>query len=213
MQLSRKEESDICLKCGECCKRYSITILPQEVARIAKKAGLSRKKFLEEYCELFIKIYPKTTPGMLTCVTENFPKNVLKMLSKELSFTPPSFFIVPQIALKRIDNHCIFLNEDNTCQIYSDRPYPCQLFPFMVVEGYEENYPFCELFHKTNKDYSVKSRKYKKEIKDYFSKVDKKGFVKVWGSVPLKGKIFLNEIFLCELTIRELEKMLKERVK
>lgn len=210
--LTKKEESDICLSCGECCKRYSITILPGEVAKIAKKLKISKKKFLEEKCELFVKVFPKTIPGILTSPTAFFPKKIGDLLYNEFSYVPAGFFIVPQITIKRKENaHCQFLNKDNTCRIYNERPSPCKLFPFMVMPGYEENYPFCELFKKTTKDYSKQSIKFQKEITSYFREVDEKGFDKVWKNLPKKGKFFLNDSLIGEITDKQILKMLKKK--
>jgi len=210
-ELTSKQESDICLSCGECCKRYSITLLPNEATIIAKKLKISKKRFLEEHCELFVKIYPKSTPGILTYQTAFFPKRTGEILSNYLNYLPPSFFVVPQIALKRNEGICRYLNKNNTCKIYKERPFPCKLFPFMVVPGYEENYPFCELFRKTRKNYSAKSREYTKKIKTYFGEVDKKGFEQVWKNPPLKGKLFLNELLVAGLTLKQLNKMMASK--
>lgn len=209
MKLSPKQESIICLSCGECCKRYSITILPNEVEKIAKILKISKKRFLEEHCELFVKVFPKSTPGLLTYPTTFFPKRVGEMLSTDLSYLPPSFFVLPQIALKRSEGICRYLDKKNRCEIYSQRPFPCKIFPFMFVPGYEEQYPFCELFKKETKDYSTISKKYSKELKKYFKEVDKKGFEKVWKFPPKQGKFFLNELLVGGLTLKQLTKMTK----
>jgi Fe-S-cluster containining protein len=208
-KLTQKQESDSCLACGECCKRYSITILPEEAQLIAKKLRISKKKFLETHCELFVKVYPKTTPGILTFPTTFFPKKIGEMLLSDLNIVPAGFFVLPQIALKRKEGICRYLNKNNTCQIYNERPFPCELFPFMVVPGYEEQYPFCELFKKSNKTLPRKSKQFSKKIKVYFKQIDEKGFVKVWRNVPKKGKFFLNELLLGEITSLQLEKMMK----
>lgn len=208
MKLTSKQESDICLSCGECCRRYSITIFPEEVKAIAKSLNISQKKFLEKHCELFVKVYPKSIPGMLTYNTAFFPKKVGKLLEQEFNYVPNSFFVLPQISLKRAEGVCRYLNKDNSCIIYNDRPFPCRLFPFMVVPGYEENYPFCELFKKSTMDYSKQSRKYSKKMKDYFKLIDEKGFFKTWRAFPPRGKLFLSDLLIGEITIKQLNKML-----
>ena len=172
MKLTQKQESKICLACGECCKRYSITILLSEVKKISKKLGISQKKFLEKHCELFVKIYPKSNPGLLTYPTAFFPKRIGEILSKDLNYLPPSFFVLPQISLKRKKGICRYLKKDNKCLIYKERPFPCKLFPFMVVPGYEESYPFCELFGKATEDKSKLSTEYRKKLMNYFKKID-----------------------------------------
>jgi Fe-S-cluster containining protein len=207
MVLTKKQESDICLACGECCKRYSITLLPEEVEKIAKKLKISKKNFLEKHCELFVKIYPKSTPGLLTFPTAFFPKRIGEILSSDLSYLPPSFFILPQIALKRMDGICRYLNKDNTCKIYKERPSPCKLFPFMVVLGYEEQYPFCELFRSGYKDASKESTIFSKKMKKYFKKIDKDGFEGVWKYYPKAGKLFLSEMLVGGISINQLIKM------
>ncbi len=213
-RLTTKQESKICLSCGECCKRYNITILPSEASVIAKKLKISKKKFLEEHCELFVKVFPKTTPGVLTCPTAFFPKEIGDLLYNEFNYVPAGFFVVPQISLKRKENgHCRFLNSDNTCQVYDSRPTPCRLFPFMVLPGYEENYPFCELFHKTTKNYSKQSKKFQFELTSYFKKVDEKNMLGVWKNLPKKGKFFLNELFLGEISAKQIEKILSKRIR
>lgn len=212
--LTKKQESEICLSCGECCKRYSISILPREVPSLAKTLKISKKKFLENHCELFVKVFPKTIPGILTCPTAFFPKKIGDLLYNEFNYVPAGFFVVPQITLKRKENgHCQFLNNDNTCAIYKVRPSPCKLFPFLVAPGYEENYPFCELFQKTYKDYSKQSRKFQKEITQYFQEVDIKGFEKVWKFLPNNGKFFLNDSLLGEINKKQLIKILSKRIK
>lgn len=212
--LTKSQETKICLSCGECCKRYNITLLPREVLVLAKKLKISKKNFLENNCELFVKVFPKTIPGILTCPTTFFPKKIGDLLYNEFNYVPAGFFIVPQITLKRKENGCCeFLNDDNSCQVYKERPTPCKLFPFLVAPGYEENYPFCELFHKTYKNYSKESRKFQKEISSYFKDVDEKGFEKVWKYLPKKGKFFLNDSLLGEITDKQILKMLSKRIK
>ena len=211
--MTSKEETKICLSCGECCKRYSITLLPKEVPKIAKKLRLSQKKFLEENCELFVKIFPKSTSGILTFPTAFFPKRIGEILSSDLSYLPPSFFILPQIALKRNQGICRFLNKNNSCKIYKERPFPCKLFPFLVVPGYREQYPFCELFRKTTKDYTSTSKIYSKKIKHYFKQIDSKGFKKIWKCPPKQGKLFLNDMLVGGITLKQLIQMTTQKSK
>ncbi|MDD4250950.1 MAG: YkgJ family cysteine cluster protein [Candidatus ainarchaeum sp.] len=213
MGLSPKEESVICLNCGECCKKYSITILPKESKKISKFLKISNKKFLQEKCELFVKIYPKSTPGLLTCTTCFFPKKIGLMIDSILSYPPHGFFVVPQIILKRIDGNCEFLLQGNKCKIYSKRPFPCKVFPFMVVPGYEEQYPFCELFKKSGKDNVKKSRLFSKKITEYFKTVDKIGFEKTWKYFPNNGKLFLSDELIGEISFKQLKTMLNHKVK
>ncbi len=210
MVISR-EETNICLSCGECCKRYNITIFPEDVQKISKRMRISKKKFLEENCQLFVKVFPKSTSGILTFPTSSFPKSITNLLEREIDFLSKKFFVLPQIVLKRTNGKCFFLEENNKCRIYSVRPDPCKLFPFIVVPGFEEQYPFCELFKTTKKDYSKQSRKYSKKVREYFDLIEKKGFEKVWKNPPKKGLFFLNESMLGEISIKEINSMTRRK--
>lgn len=213
-KLSAKKESEICLSCGECCKRYWITVLPEESKKISKTLKKKEKDFLGKDCFLLIKLYPKSVKGVLTFPTTFFPKRIVEEIKNEMIDVPQSFFIVPQVVLKREGTEkkaCAFLSEDNKCKIYSSRPQPCKLFPFIAVEGLRESYPFCELFKVTYRDLSKESRNYFKKVKKYFDSVDKKGFSKIWKNPPKKGYLYLNETKLCEIEVDELEKMISAK--
>jgi Fe-S-cluster containining protein len=203
-KLTAKQESDICLSCGECCKRYWITVLPDEATKIAKKLRISRKKFLEEHTELFVKIYPKSTPGTLTYPITFFPRKLMESVLENSVITSESFFIVPQVVLKRNKKTCSFLEKNNSCKIYSVRPEPCKLFPFIAVPGYKENYPFCPLFKKEQKDYSKKSGAYFSKIQKYFKQVGKIGFNKLWKNPPQKGILFLSDQKIGKISLKEI---------
>jgi len=211
IKLTKREESDICLSCGECCKRYYITLLKSEIGPIAKELAISQKKFLADYCELHVKLFPKSTKGILTFPTIFFPKRIGDLIKKNLKYSPEGFFVLPQIVLKRKDGICPFLPENLACEIYKSRPEPCKLFPFIAVPGYRENYPFCPLFRKTCKDYSKKSRAYFKKVKKYFNEIEEKDFKKFWRNPPKNGKIFLNETLLGKINLSELEQMMINR--
>jgi len=226
-KLSKKQESDICLSCGECCKRYWITVLPEESAKISKIVKLNKKDFLEKNCLLHVKLFPKSTPGVLTFPTTFFPKRIYELLEGELGNIPESFFVVPQVVLKREQktvfnfsekktkqekrNVCIFLDSSNACAIYETRPQPCRLFPFIAVPGYREQYPFCGLFRKTFRDYSIESRIYYKKVQNYFKKVNENGFSGLWRNPPEKGLLYLQDSFLGEISLDELEEMMPKK--
>lgn len=224
--IPKSEESIICLSCGECCKRYWITVLPTEAQKISRMIGKSKKEFLENDCVLNVKLYPKSTPGMLTFPTFLLPERILDLIKKELDLVPQSFFVVPQVVLRREEKSmfdfrekmtkmetrraCVFLNPENACVIYSARPKPCELFPFIVMPGFSENYPFCLLFQKTRRDYAIESKIYYKKIKDYFKSVNDKGFSYIWISPPKKGILFLQEKEIGEISLTELNEIMKK---
>jgi Fe-S-cluster containining protein len=203
-KLTQKQESVTCLSCGECCKRYWITVLPDEATKIAKQLKISRKKFLQDNTELFVKIYPKSTPGTLTYPNAFFPEKLIQKIFDSNPVNSESFFIVPQVVLKRNDKACVFLKENNSCKIYKSRPEPCRLFPFIAVPGYRENYPFCSLYRQEQKDYSKKSGTYFSKIQKYFKLVEKKGFEKLWKNPPKQGIVFLSEKKIGSITLEEI---------
>jgi len=221
--LSRKQESDICLSCGECCKRYWITILPNEAKKIAALKSVSLKDFLENACVLNVKLFTKTTPGVLTFPTTFFPKRVFEIVKKEMGAVPESFFIVPQLVLLRLEKNtfnflekksktemrfaCNYLKANNSCEIYPARPEPCKLFPFIAMPDYREQYPFCGLYQKTSKDLSIESRIYYKKVQQYFKDVNDLGFDRVWRYQPKSGLLFLGEKQIGDISIRELIQM------
>ncbi len=228
-KLSKKEESALCLECGECCKRYWITVLPSEAGRVSKFLGKSKSSFLGGDCVLDVKVYPKSTPGVLTFSKNAFPKRLLSVLERELKPLPDSFFVVPQVVLAREDKNtftffenktkiekrqaCLYLGADNSCAIYSVRPEPCRQFPFIAMPGFRENYPFCKLFSKTYKDLSIESKIYFKKIQGYFKDVDELGFMRVWFSPPKEGRFYLGDKELCGISLEELLEITKKHKK
>ena len=226
-KLTKKEESQTCLACGECCKKYWITLLPEEATKISRLTKQTKNNFLENSTQLHVKLFPKSTPGVLTYPSAFLPKRIYSLIQKEFPLTPESFFVVPQIVLKReeknvfsfkgnktkaeVRNACIFIDATNACSIYEARPEPCRLFPFIAVAGFKEQYPFCELFQKTYRDLSIESRIYYKKIQNYFKNVDEKGFSKFWRSPPTKGLLFIQDKLVGEITIEELEQMMPKK--
>jgi Fe-S-cluster containining protein len=226
-KLSKKAESDLCLACGECCKRYWITVLPEEATRIAALQKKTKREFLEEDCVLHVKLYPKSTPGVLTFPTTFFPKRIYELLKQNMGLVPESFFVVPQVVLMREEKNvfnftqgrtkneeriaCTFLSAENLCAIYESRPGPCKLFPFIVMPGYKEAYPFCELFAQTEKDLGVESRIYYTKIQSYFKRIDTSSFKFIWRTPPKKGILFLQDKQIGEITLDELYKMIPNR--
>lgn len=226
-KLSKKEESNLCLECGECCKRYWITILPTEAIKLAAELKITKKEFLEKYCMLNVKIYPKSTQGILTYPSVFFPEKIINLIKKKSFSIPTSFFIVPQIVLKREEvltqtffnnqvkrekrNACIFIDAKNACAVYTTRPAPCRLFPFIAMPDLREQYPFCKLYQKTSKNLSIESKTYYGKIQDYFKEVDKKSFLGLWRFAPKKGTLFFSDSELGEITLEELITMMPKK--
>ena len=100
-----------------------------------------------------------------------------KIFSKEL--------IDPQGRIKAIQHkgvcHCTFFNaKDNTCGIYSHRPFECQLYPFLLARKGEEIFIGVHLncpFIQQNKD-KDSFRQFVDVLKNYFGSDDAKNFLK-----------------------------------
>ncbi|MCX6803745.1 MAG: YkgJ family cysteine cluster protein [Candidatus Diapherotrites archaeon] len=228
-KLTKKQESEFCLSCGECCKRYWITLLPSEASKIARLLKTSKGTFLPNYCMLNVKLYPKTTPGVLTFPTTFFPQRLFDLIKKEVATPAESFFIVPQVVLSRKNKiifkfdskrtqkeqrfSCSFLKAENACEIYPVRPEPCKLFPFIAMPDLREQYPFCELFKSTQKNLSIESKIYYKRVQEYFKNVDEKSFLGVWQYPPKKGLLFLGEKQIGEISLDELVSMMPKSSK
>ncbi len=226
-KLTKKQESDFCLACGECCKRYHITVLPDEANKISKLLNKTKKDFLENDCALNVKLFPKTTPGVLTYPSTFFPKRIFDLVKKEVGIVGESYFIVPQVVLKREEkktfkfkdkksiietrNACKFIRPENNCNIYEARPSPCRLFPFIAMPGLREQYPFCELFQKTYKDLSIESKIYYSKVQDYFKEIDKKGFSSFWRTPPAVGSLFLQDKEIGNISLEELHLMMPKK--
>jgi Fe-S-cluster containining protein len=96
-----------CQMCGECCRRYTITVTGSDTHRIARFTGLNASKFLtvvrphESVSETYFD-----TPKIRFGDEDN---NVL--------------------ALKEEDEACMF-RKGTKCTIYGARPLICRPFPF-----------------------------------------------------------------------------------
>ncbi len=78
-----------CLKCANCCKRYSPRFKGPDIKRIAKVTGMKEGDFIGKYLR-----YDEEGDY----VTQSLP--------------------------------CPFLEPDNSCRIYEDRPSDCRRFPY-----------------------------------------------------------------------------------
>ncbi len=90
-KLSKEAFENIdCLSCANCCKSSPPLIDQEDIKRISKHLGISKKQFIRKY--------------------------VLEDINGDLSF-----ITIP----------CVFLNDDNSCSIYDQRPKACRRYPHM----------------------------------------------------------------------------------
>jgi len=200
-----------CQRCGECCKRYYIVSLPEELEKQAAFLGLERREFIERHCQLFLQIFPSMHGTQKPVLNRSFlPK---KFLEKAEAFNGPlsEFFIVlPMIAFKRRGGgECTFYDSENSgCGIYPARPLECALFPFISdrkIEDYSKAYPFCKGLKTKgeNLSYADLSFVHFKQMSEYFKKVKEKGFASLWREWPKEGVLLLESHLLGEISEKE----------
>jgi len=201
------------LNCSECCKRYWITILPEEATRLASTLGLSEKEFLKKHCVLLTYFYKrKSSSPHLTVNNSILPKKISDFLEKE-EFISPYYFILPTIALARnYAGECVFL-KGGKCKVHESAPRPCKLFPFLASSNkpLKEHYPFCKalqqkgfenLFGKIDSCHS-------KKTSDYFDSIKEKGFAFVWTDLPKKGIVLIESDKELEISKKEFLELLE----
>ena len=184
-----------CRRCGECCKRYYIISLPEEVEVQAKFKGLSKEEFIEKHMQLFLQFFPAEYSKEKIMVSSSMvPRRILEKLEGHLGKVPDFFIALPMLVFKRRENgSCTFYDEQNSgCTIYPQRPAECRMFPFISdkkVEDYASLYPFCHGLKQGSADrsYVDLSHLHFAQVSEYFGKVQEKGFSKIWGTWPKEG--------------------------
>jgi hypothetical protein len=110
-----------CVKCGNCCrdKNLIITITDKDTIRLANHLKCDLKEILSKYIGFY---------------------QVRKELENRLVFPAISTYRGNAFLglRKKSDGSCLFLREDNLCEIYAARPMVCRSFPFTfeVKEGW-----------------------------------------------------------------------------
>ncbi|MDO8428408.1 MAG: YkgJ family cysteine cluster protein [Candidatus Diapherotrites archaeon] len=203
----------ICHDCkAECCKRYWITLVPEQAQKIANSLNLSLPEFIQKYTVLYLQLIPVPIPVQdpLFFSKNQFSEKIQINLEKNNSLDQ-NFFALPLLALKRISSEdgkksCVFLKNNYECSIYSVRPTQCQLFPFVMpdsVENLKKIYPFCGLIEHVSAE-PLKISKHEQVVKNYFEQVKQKGFQKVWPALPEQGFCFVNGKELTEISQQDL---------
>ncbi|MEM3526062.1 MAG: YkgJ family cysteine cluster protein [Candidatus Jordarchaeaceae archaeon] len=102
-----------CVRCGNCCRdeTFIITITHKDVIRLADHLKCNLKDLLSKYISFY---------------------QVRKELENRLVF--PAILTYRGNAFlglrKKNNGSCVFLREDNLCEIYAARPMVCRSFPF-----------------------------------------------------------------------------------
>ena len=203
----------ICIACkAECCKRYWITLVPEQAQTIANSLNLSLADFIQTYTVLYLQLIsvPVSVQDPFFFARNQLSEKIQMQLTETKNFDQ-NFFALPLLALKRLPSEnskkaCIFLKNNFECSIYSVRPTQCSLFPYVQsdsVESLKKIYPFCNLIEHVSSE-PQKISKHEQAVKNYFDQVKEKGFQKVWQALPENGFVFLNGKELSEVSIREL---------
>ncbi|MBN2127242.1 MAG: YkgJ family cysteine cluster protein [Candidatus Diapherotrites archaeon] len=198
-----------CTKCGECCKRYFIQILPEDAEKISKFMGIPLEEFISDYTQLFLQFFIGDFKSTGLVIPSAFiPKKFIESINSIVLGTPKELMVLPTIAFKRNDKTCVFLNNLNNCKIYPVRPHQCRIFPFISMNKLESDfldlYPFCKGLESSDlkKNKNLAEPHFKK-TNEYFSKIKKKGFSSQWKTLPKKGLAVLETKILSEINRKE----------
>jgi len=198
-----------CAKCGECCKRYFIQIMPEDAEKISKFMGISLEEFISDYTQLFLQFFIGDFKSTGLVVPSAFiPKKFIEPINSIVSGTPKEVMVLPTLAFKRNEKTCVFLNNLNQCKIYPVRPEQCKTFPFISINKNEidflELYPFCKGLELSDaKKHKNLAEPHFKKTNDYFNKVKKKGFSSQWKILPKKELAVLETKTLSEINRKE----------
>ena len=177
--------------CGaKCCRKWWITLLPEELDLAAGEKRVPRKQFIEDYCVLFAELIPlEEMKDGIVVFNELLPKSIAKEVESELGKVPDFFLALPFIAFRRVNENCVFLDEGSHCSIYAARPKQCELFPALSHERgktQKESYGFCAL---AGSEKSGLDEEHFNKTKHYFSEVEGRGFSRVLHNLPALGII------------------------
>jgi len=103
-----------CKMCGRCCKGKDegyVFLFKDDIKKISNFLNISLEKFLENYVEVIESTFRLFNPKLLKY------KNKI--------------FILKALVLKQNEETgvCIFLDNNNKCQIYEYRPHQCKTWP------------------------------------------------------------------------------------
>ena len=192
------------LGCDECCKRYWITLLPDDANKIAKELKVPTKDFLEKECFLIAHVYPKKSKlDGLTINSKLLPSKLADFVEKEMQPAPSHFLVLPAVTLKRDSKgECVFLSKGK-CKIYSSAPPICKLFPAVALSSrsLKELYPFCKAMqgNETGEATGELDKEQRARVKKYFDSIKEQGFSKLWTHTPSEAVVLFKgekELFI-----------------
>ncbi len=198
-----------CEKCGECCRRYWITVLPDELEKEAGFLKIPVREFVNKYTRLYLRLFPMQSEHRkhgLVISSALLPKKVARKAEHILYALPDFFLALPTLAFKRRGKTCIFFDEKKGCEIQEVKPEQCSLFPEISMSGtpLKELYPFC-LGLKINggKRKTELEKNHYQNVFGYFERVGEEGFKKVWKHWPKEGIAVLKGKKLGDISGKE----------
>lgn len=105
-----------CVLCGECCRRYSVEVVPSDVTRLSRFLEIPAQQFVDEYTE----------PGLFTW-------NLKGRILKKKSCHPYSRNLMElTVRGQTNDEECIFLDRKDDglfyCRVHSHKPDVCRAY-------------------------------------------------------------------------------------
>ncbi len=202
-----------CARCGECCKRYAISVLPDELEVEARFLKLDPRAFTLLYTKLLVQIMPFSSANHpLALHTSMIPKPIWEKL-KAAGFDAQYAMILPMLGFKK-EEYCVFFDPKSFgCTIHPVKPKQCRLFPFTSLkdnEDYSKAYDFCELAAITSPTAHTKTEQdsQKQKLRNYFDAVGEKGLERVWKYLPAEGDLIYPGYFTQKITLDELKQLL-----
>lgn len=209
-----QEKATACQRCGECCRRYYISVLPDELEREANFFKLKQERFIEIYCQLFLQVLPlQHGDHPLALHTSAIPKSLWNVLHKQ-GIHSNYVMLLPMLGFKKKE-FCVFFDPKlYLCTMHTVKPAQCTLFPFMAGEknvDFAKTYDFCELasIATPTKYTHIQADAQKNKMAQYFDAVATHGMEKVWKHLPEEGIILYQGKAIAPITLKEMQELLE----
>ncbi len=214
LPLLLQEKATACQKCGECCRRYYISVLPEEAVREAKFFKLKLEQFIGIYCQLFLQVMPlQSGDHPLALHTSAIPKKLWTAMQKS-GINSNYVMLLPMLGFKKKE-FCVFFDPKlYLCTMHTVKPAQCSLFPFMAGEkkvDFAKAYDFCELasIASPTKYTHAQADMQKAKMAHYFDAVAKNGMEKVWKFLPQEGIVLFQGKAIAPIALHEMQELLQ----